>query len=272
MNQCVLNIFGKILLLDCQNAFLYEVVLKNYGHFQVKSAVNNNADLYYELKLGKNKSTYTITRNQNHVIRCKDFGLFIYFLEKDITIELQYLCPSLFFMHGAALERNDEVLLLTGRSGAGKSTTTWGLLHNGFNYLSDELAPVHLESMHVTPYPHAVCLKQHPPLYPLPGDILKTNRTMHVPTELLPADSHSESFLLTKVIIVEFSADNLKPVLKKLSHASACMDIYINGLNQLAHENDGLTGASRIATSCECYSLAAARLDDTCELISSLFE
>ncbi len=126
--------------------------------------------------------------------------------------------------------------------------------------------------MHVIPYPHAVCLKKHPPLYPLPDNILKTNRTMHVSTALLPADSHLDAFPLTKIIIVEFSADNLEPVLTKLSQASACMNIYTNGLNQLAHENDGLTGASRIAESCECYSLAAAKLDDTCELISSLFE
>ncbi len=271
MSKCALNIFGKILLLDCQDIFLYEIVLKNYGHFQVEKNLNNNIALYYELRSGIDESTYTITRNKNKVIHCKDLGLFVYNLEKDITIELEKLCSSLFFMHGAALEKNGEVLLLTGRSGAGKSTTTWGLLNTGFSYLSDELAPINLESMHVIPYPHAVCLKQHPPLYPLPDNILKTNRTMHVPVELLPTDSHLESFPLTKIIIVEYSTDNLKPVLTKLSDAEACVNIYTNGLNQLAHENEGLAGASKIAQHCACYVLAAANLDDTCELIDSLF-
>ncbi len=272
MNRCTLHIFDKILFFDCQDIFLYEIVLKNYGCFQVEDAINDNAVLHYELKSGKSESTYTIIRNKDHVIHCEDLGLFVYYLEKDITIELEKLCSSLFFLHGAALEKNGEVLLLTGRSGAGKSTTTWGLLNTGFNYLSDELAPVNLESMHVSPYPHAVCLKSHPPLYPLPDNILKTNRTMHVPTVLLPTDSHLESFPLTKIIIIEYSADNLKPALTELSPTSACMNIYTNGLNQLAHENEGLAGASKIATSCACYSLAAANLDETCELISSLFE
>jgi len=271
MNRCELNIFGKVLFLDCQDDFLYKVVLGNYSCFQVTDSDDNNVALHYELQAGKDKSTYTITRNKNKVIHCKDLGLFVYNLEKDITIELEKLCSSLFFMHGAALEKNGEVLLLTGRSGAGKSTTTWGLLNTGFNYLSDELAPINLESMYVLPYPHAVCLKQHPPLYPLPDNILKTNRTMHVPVELLPTDSHLESFSLTKIIIVEYSTNNLKPVLTKLSDAEACVNIYTNGLNQLAHENEGLAGASKIAQYSECYVLAAANLDDTCELIGSLF-
>jgi len=275
MQSCKLIIFNKIVRIDSQNTFIHEIVLKNYGAFNDNDCLNGTestfSDLHYELKQGKDKLTYTIVRNKNKIIHCEDLGMFVYCLEKDMTIELEKLCSSLFFLHGAALEKNGEVLLLTGRSGAGKSTTTWGLLNNGFNYLSDELAPVNLELMHVTPYPHAVCLKKPPPLYPLPNDILKTNRTMHVPTALLPGDTHLKAFPLTKIIIVEFSADNLNPELTNLSPASACMNIYSNGLNQLAHENDGLTAASRIAENCECYSLAAASLDDTCELIRALF-
>ncbi len=270
-HSLLLSIFDKEIHIETDSAYLFDAVTLNYSAF-IHFEKNINFDIEYELYIDETKRKFEIIRNNETTLQSSDLGLFVYQLEKDITIELQYLCSSLFFMHGAALEYNGEVLLLTGRSGAGKSTTTWGLLNNGFNYLSDELAPVNLESMHVAPYPHAVCLKKQPPLYPLPDNILQTNRTMHVPTALLPADSHLESFPLTKVIIVEYSADNMKPVLTKLSQASACMNIYSNGLNQLAHENDGLTGASRIAESCECYSLAAAELDDTCKLISSLFE
>lgn len=272
MKSCVLKIFNKILHFNCENIFIYEVVLKNFGFFIDEAADINNPDFHYELKLGKEESTYTIIRNKTTVLDCEDIGMFVYRLEKDITVEIQYLCSSLFFMHGAALEKNGEVLLLTGRSGAGKSTTTWGLLNNGFNYLSDELAPINLDSLQISPYPHAVCLKSHPPLYPLPENILKTNRTMHVPVGLLPCKGHLESFPLTKVIIVEYSAENTSPELTKLSQAAACLNIYTNGLNQLAHDNDGLDAASKIAAHCECYTLAAAKLDETCELINTLFE
>lgn len=271
MKSCRLRIFNKVLQFHCENVFLYEVVVQNFGYFIDLGVESCNADFLYELNSGEKDSTYTIVRNKNTVLECEDLGMFVYRLEKDITVEIQYLCKDLFFMHGAALEKNGELVLLTGRSGAGKSTTTWGLLNNGFNYLSDELAPINLDTMHVSPYPHAVCLKSYPPSYPLPDAILKTNRTMHVPVDLLPCKAHLESFPLTKVLIVEYSAENALPELTKLSQAAACMNIYSNGLNQLAHDNDGLAAASKIAARCDCYLLAAAKLEDTCELIDTLF-
>ena len=50
-------------------------------------------------------------------------------------------------------------MLLAGASGNGKSTTAWALLHRGFQYLSDELAPLDLSAMTVHAFPHALCLK-----------------------------------------------------------------------------------------------------------------
>lgn len=271
MQHLFLTIFNKNLHICSESGYLCDLVTQNFGVFIVSDEKDSSYDFHYELKVDEAKNNFEIIRNKSFSLHSQDVGLFIYQLEKDITVEIQYLCKELFFMHGAALEKNGELVLLTGRSGAGKSTTTWGLLNNGFNYLSDELAPINLDTMHVSPYPHAVCLKSHPPQYPLPEDTLKTTRTMHVPVDLLPCKAHLESFPLTKVLIVEYSAENTLPELTKLSQAAACMNIYSNGLNQLAHDNDGLAAASKIAARCDCYLLAAAKLEDTCELIDTLF-
>ncbi len=270
MSSFVLKIFSKHIKIQSNSGYLLGLVEQNFGAFKIVTR-QSSFDFLYELKVNEDASNFEIIRNNEITLISHDVGLFIYQLEKDITVEIQYMCKSLFFMHGAALEKNGELLLLTGRSGAGKSTTTWGLLNNGFNYMSDELAPINLDTMNVSPYPHAVCLKQHPPLYPLPEGTLKTDRTMHVPVDLLPCKAHLESFPLTKVLIVEFSTENKAPELKKLTQAEACMNIYTNGLNQLAHDNDGLAAASKIAANCDCYTLAAAKLDETCALIKTLF-
>lgn len=271
MTNIFLKIFNKNIHLYSKSNYLCDLVKQNFGAFIVNTNEFDYYDFDYELKVDAENKHFEIVRNKSFSLKSQDVGLFIYQLEKDITVEIQYLCKELFFMHGAALEKNGELVLLTGRSGAGKSTTTWGLLNNGFNYLSDELAPINLDTMHVSPYPHAVCLKSHPPQYPLPEDILKTTRTMHVPVELLPCKAHLGSFPLTKVLIVEYSAENTLPELIKLGQAAACMNIFANGLNQLAHDNDGLAAASKIAARCDCYLLAAAKLEDTCELIDTLF-
>ena len=94
---------------------------------------------------------------------------------------------------------------------------------------------------------------------------------MHVPANVLPCNIHLESFPLKKILIVEYAPENTEPRLTKLSQAEACMNIYTNGLNQLAPDNDGLAAASKIAAYCDCYRLDAAQLDKTCELINHLF-
>ena len=100
-----------------------------------------------------------ITRNGACPELARDDGEFLYMFEKDMTIETQKLRRDLYFVHAAVLELDGRALALVAPSGCGKSTTAWGLLHHGFKYLSDELAPVHLTTMRVRPFPHALCVK-----------------------------------------------------------------------------------------------------------------
>ena len=48
-------------------------------------------------------------------------------------------------LHAAALARDEQVYLLAGCSGCGKTTLTAALLKRGFTFLSDEYAPISLE-------------------------------------------------------------------------------------------------------------------------------
>ena len=66
----------------------------------------------------------------------------------------------LFHLHAAVLERNGRCLLLPGASGSGKTCLTAGLLHAGWNYLSDETAPLDHASLRVRPVPMAMALKK----------------------------------------------------------------------------------------------------------------
>jgi hypothetical protein len=97
-------------------------------------------------------------------------------LKKELTIDLQKIRRELYFLHAASLSLAGQGLLIVAASGRGKSTTAWALLHHGFDYLSDELAPVDLGSLRVQFYPHALCLKKAPTLpYSLPERTLRTS-------------------------------------------------------------------------------------------------
>lgn len=111
-----------------------------------------------------------------------DTGELIFALESDLVVQLQLRRPERLFLHAAVLVKDGSAHLLAGRSGAGKPTTCWGLVRSGFEYSSDELAPIDINHMQVAAYPHAICLKSQPPAdFPLPAPAVETARGYHIP-------------------------------------------------------------------------------------------
>ena len=62
-------------------------------------------------------------------------------------------------LHAAAVARGDDLVLLAGESGAGKTTLSLALLEAGWTYLSDDLAPVSSETGLVHPFPKPLGVK-----------------------------------------------------------------------------------------------------------------
>jgi hypothetical protein len=213
-----------------------------------------------------------ITRDGAYPVLARDDGDFLYMFEKDMTIETQKLRPDLYFVHAAVLELDRRALALVAPSGYGKSTTTWGLLHHGFKYLSDELAPVHLTTMQVHPFPHALCVKAVPPNgYPLPKETIYTTCTAHVPTQFLPCETMSETIPLEAIFFVRFIGETPEPILKPMGKGEAAARLFTNALNPLAHTGDGLDGAIEIVSKTRCFELLSSNLKSTCELVKSTF-
>ena len=192
-------------------------------------------------------------------------------MEQAIVVAVQERRPDLLFLHAAALERDGGVILLVGESGHGKSTTAWGLLHHGFGYLSDELAPVDPKSLEVMPYPHALCLKRRPPpAYPLPAAAFDLGATMHVPVRAMPGRAPASPCALKAVVFVRHEPGARDPVLRPIGSADAAARLYVSTLNALAHPARGLDAVLRVATRSSCFSLQAAELARTCELVAGI--
>jgi hypothetical protein len=216
-------------------------------------------------------SGFVVRDPDGAVSRVADVGDLVFELEKAILIAVQKQRPDLLFLHAAALERDGSAIVLVGESGHGKSTTAWGLLHHGFSYLSDELAPVDLRTLEVLPYPHALCLKQRPPpAYSLPDGTVDLGATLHVPVRSLPAAAATPPCILKAVFIVRHDAHAREPSLQRISTAEAAAKLYVSTLNALAHEARGLDAVLRVAGSASCFTLQAADLGQTCELVARL--
>jgi hypothetical protein len=197
----------------------------------------------------------------------EDLGDLLYLLDKQITLDLQAARRDLLFIHGGAVTAADgRVIVLTASSGSGKSTLTWALQQHGFGYLSDELAPIDPRTLEVHAYPHALCLKKHPPKpYTLPPETLTTSRSLHVP---LAASGLTGQ--LAAVLFVDHRHPSNHPILTPLNAARAALRLYPNTLNPLAHANDGLDAVADITRQIPCYELNTTNLQSACEAVRTL--
>lgn len=203
-----------------------------------------------------------VTRKGREPFEAEDTGYLLHWIETDIILALQRLRSDLYFIHAAVLEFAGRIVLLVGESGSGKSTLAWALLHHGFRYVSDELAPFDPAQKVVHSYPHALCLKRDPPPpYTLPAGICRTPRTLHIPVSALQADAVGNPGCPQSIFFVGYQPRAARPTIKGISSAEAGARFYKDALNVLAHPGDGLDTAIAIATACRCYTLTGANLE-----------
>ena len=263
------RIVGCSVAIDCPDRPAAELILANYAVMQIRPG--DNPHLEYEVRRRGNGSQFCLTRQGHELITAADEGELLFILEKELTIEIQKIRRELYFLHAAALSLADKAFLIAAASGTGKSTTAWALLHHGFDYLSDELAPVDLDSLRLEPYPHALCLKKEPPPpYLLPERTLRMSSTLHVPVTQLPNSTVPQPTPLRAMFFLEYCPELKIPSADRITKAEAAARLFVNALNPLAHEQDGLAGAAVIAQKVPSFHLKSAELGLTCELVKAV--
>jgi hypothetical protein len=269
-----LVIFNKNIKVVCHHPRVYEIVRANFNIFTTRdNPLANTADLSYQVDFNESSSIYSLIIEPDIVLTTPFQGEFLYWIEKEITISLQKIRKDLYFLHAAALEYKGDAFILTGPTGSGKSTMTWALLNNNCSYLSDELAPIDIQTMSVQPYPHALCLKAEPASpYTLPADVIKTESTDHIPTTNRNIKVITQPTQLKAIFFVQHQAESSDPSIRKLKKAESALRLYTNTLNALAHDNAGLNSATAIVTNCACYELMTADLTASCAIVKRCLE
>lgn len=267
MKSLSLNCIGVDVVIRSNDGPILELLRQNFSAMEGPVA---SAELHYEIEIQPDRGVIEIRRRGAEVgLTARDQGELILMLEGDLVVQLQLQRPQYLCVHAAVPELDGGAHLLIGRSGAGKSTTCWGLLHHGFGYMSDELAPIDLDGALVQAYAHALCMKREPPPdYPLPSGTLATSRGYHLATGHLPSPVTTAPLPLRSMIFVNYDGDLAHSAIAPIGQAEATARLYPNILNALAHPDAGLEVAARLTRNLPRYKLESARLDESCELIA----
>jgi hypothetical protein len=256
-----LVVCDRLIEIRCSGPHARRLFKDGYGQMAVTLSAAD-PEMCYFIDHEAGSENFRIIRDGEPPLLAYDDSEFLFLFEKDMTIELQRKRADLYFLHAAVVERQGRTALISAPSGTGKSTLTLALLHGGFRYLSDELAPVEPETLRVHPYPHALCLKAEPPApYRLPAGTLRTVRTLHVPADQLPAETVMTPQPLSAIFFIR--RDNVPGGSggRRLGGAEVAARLYTNTLNALAHPGEGLETAIRIAQRIPGYELDSSDLN-----------
>ncbi|MCS6926620.1 MAG: hypothetical protein NZ578_12035 [Candidatus Binatia bacterium] len=267
-----LTLFDRHVQVQCDDAIAYALLAANYSALQDQLLTP-----HLRYIVGRNGATqsFFLVREGTEPLTGLDDAAFLFHFEKDLTVELEKLRSDLYFVHAAVVACAGRAVLFVAPSGSGKSTTTWAVVHHGFDYLSDELAPIDMATLTVQPYPHALCLKEVPPAaYPLPAGTLYTSSTLYIPTAALPGEVAKTPRPLAAIFFLRYCPEAAHPIIRPVGKAEAAARLLANALNPLAHPAAGLDGAIAITQRSACFELCAAALPATCvrikETVASL--
>ena len=270
--EFLLRVLNCDIAVRCGDEVSSDLLRESYSAFLLPAETEIVPALVYDVSFNGHADGWTMRRDEV-AIHCRDGYDLIYEFEKDMTQRVQLLRPDLFFIHGAALSEAERCVIISGESGSGKSSLAWFMSHNGFDYLSDELAPVDPAVLQVEPYPHALCLKNEPLSEPaLPASTLYTGVTLHVPAYELPTRALDRPCPLGLLIFIEGSLNGRDLVVRAISSAESAARLYSNGLNQLSHRRHGLPVAVGIASGVSSYLMSGGTVEERARVIRELFD
>ena len=189
------------------------------------------------------------------------------------------LAHNFLVIHAAAVERADQVLLLPGGSGIGKSTLCAGLVDAGWRLLSDELALLDPAGGRIFPLARPISLKNDAidiirdlaPEVVLgpPATDTRKGTVVHMKP---PAQSvlRAQEAGSPRWIVMPAFAEGTPLHLDPISKASAFIRVADHALNYQVLGATGFHALVRLIDACACYEMRHAALDAAVAALTDL--
>ncbi|MCP3903375.1 MAG: hypothetical protein GY715_07040 [Planctomycetes bacterium] len=181
-------------------------------------------------------------------------------------------------VHASTLVRDGCGVVFAGTSGSGKSTLAAALLARGWQYLCDEFALIDTRTLHVHPYPKALCVKaggfsvMERLGVPLTSRVyiksFKGGVRYVRPTDVRP-DAVGAPSPVRHVFFPGYHGHD-RPRAMAVSPAQAVFRLAGETLNQSEHRARGIPVLAALVRRATCHTLDAGDLEATCDLIEGV--
>jgi len=93
---------------------------------------------------------------------------------------------------------------------------------------------------------------------------------MHVPAYELPCYPVDRSCPIAALIFLDPERIGRELAVSSIGYAESAARLYSNGLNQLAHSNQGLSAAARIARSAPSVFVSGGTIEDRVQMVRDI--
>jgi len=182
-------------------------------------------------------------------------------------------------VHAGAVSFGDNVILLPGQSGNGKSSLTACLVANGYSYLTDELYFFPVDS-------HAPCLSFTRPLCiksgaatairqlvtdPVLEKAITDENGCLIPHRLLNPDFHPQTISPSLILVPQYRAGAALAI-EKMSAAQVSTQLMSCDVNGRNLEDHGFTQVVQIARSTPAYQVTYSSFSGVGDAMEQLLE
>ena len=190
------------------------------------------------------------------------FGL----LTREILSGFMRAHSDVLWVHAAVVAYRERAVLIVGPPTQGKSTLATRLVALGWDYLSDETAPIRMTTDEVLPYPRTPVRRLNP------GREVANHESTELEREVIELRAHQIRRSPSTIGLMVFPSFSFgsPPKLESLKPGDACIELIRNCMNLPENRSMGVAKAATLCRSISGHSLIYGDGDEAAGLLQRL--
>lgn len=251
---------------------------KETGHETVGSSIRMEVRVSRRAAFGR--SRYAIFGDGRELFSDRRSLEVLPYLEWGINWRVMDSCATYLQLHAATLSFEGQGVLLVGTSGVGKSTLAAGLVSRGWTYLSDEFALIDPDTLRLHPFPKAMCIKEgsfevierlNLPLWRRRHYVKAIKGAVGYvrPRDFAPGVIPSPCPI--RLVVFPKYGDGEEPRFYPILSGRAAFAMSGHAFNRRVFGKRAVSILSEVARGAECLGLVSGPIEETCDLVESIF-